>query len=1307
MDSWAIAAASDDEADAEAAATAAAEWAAAAAGSEAGAASAAPAPLQPRAPEVAAAGLATAAATDSAPDRPPKRLRKSALLREALADAGVAAFDRSRQLAEARSHRRAPEQSPRAQAEGPQPGHALAVASTRRVPSVPDVVMKGLSAPAPQLGCWPLAGIFRAFMLGQGSLRPADPEATDTTTKLSRYFVGGRSGRISTRASAADHLQVDSRRFVDHLLRLANTALHVDREGRATLERLVAQIPNVQLIAYVDGARYDETPMPVAVSLSDTFGNDVPAQAGALPTVALTSALPKMGGPVRNATKSGAQSHKLLQSESSFGMLVRIGGELTTILGKTLSWLQHLQRTTAECLAEAARQRDSTTDVANQFAFRARLSTLDRYAGGEKCEKALVGERDALWHRLALSCEVHMTAGTHKKVFQITSADISGQINLALSLNFGTGLSLFRKHLRQHIMQKVVVLKGDPPAECQAVRRHLLRLCCSRGPRLLQRKAMLMALPNGDWRRRDRIEVWVPNVGVEYDHSQIAESVAASLLAVLAGCQFTVYPRHRWTRSDEAFDEFILLEGIHGLASAAFGPWAAEVAGRGSSAGAQGVSAPGAPGLPLEDMPPQLEGVILDEDRPSLVAPEEDVPSDSAFESSWERARVEHDTNRRRAAEWLATNPLPRALIIRQVMEPLRRLMSAQLTMSGARWQATQASGATQQDPSSPHAGRTFPLLEAARGTLETAFQADVAMLLAEPTLWSSLIPLAARTLAHRSLAFRLLSAAGCLVEETMGHPHRQCPFRLFLLLESDAQAAALQQLPPCMLDEFSAAFIAPHRDEPAGLSSDTAKAKAALFGHLAKTDIAQIEAQHASVRRRLFARGVQTHAHSLVEVSAERVCDRVRHDGLRWANAPHEAQRQSAQGDASATGLRRKRGDYGGPWRAFVRERSLGSTGVPDLKELGIDYAQLGAEDRQRLEEMGREAREAKLAGAAGGSFGLTTRQVQRRQKRSTKQAAITNFSSGLGAAEGSHGDRRQQALDMVLAQPNASNLEGVVATARAVVADAERVSRQAEGDAVARLEEWQSNQGRASVTRFTQAKGGLERFEGFLQGEPASEGSAVAWAHPTGCTATLCGLAQEDVHKSNLSRAMVLDWIARHRPIYHEECRPLPNTERPPKVPPCWRLGFCACGGGGLVLQMARAGFLKAMKATFPPKSEFRTLLEEKSIVARVHMSRPPVEDAWAEAAAEADGVDLGGVDRHVFWHVGCHSFSPYRSTMRVMKFKRECDGQAPREIELEAMTQAQDRQSLPVQQLSSPPPCTPARPTRPRSPIFPKRI
>ena len=77
-----------------------------------------------------------------------------------------------------------------------------------------------------------------------------------------------------------------------------------------------------------------------------------------------------------------------------------------------------------------------------------------------------------------------------------------------------------------------------------------------------------MLLPNGDWRSR-RVEVFVSHSSL-LTPAEAERQLANGLVTALAGTQFEVYPRHRWTGADICFDRCGLLEAVHGIGSGAY-----------------------------------------------------------------------------------------------------------------------------------------------------------------------------------------------------------------------------------------------------------------------------------------------------------------------------------------------------------------------------------------------------------------------------------------------------------------------------------------------------------------------------------------------------------------------------------------------------------------------------------------------------------------------------------------------------------------------------------------------------------------
>lgn len=150
------------------------------------------------------------------------------------------------------------------------------------------------------------------------------------------------------------------------------------------------------------------------------------------------------------------------------------------------------------------------------------------------------------WEHISLPCEVNQTASAQKTTFDgLCKADVSGQINWALTINCNTNFKVFGALIRDYVKENVVIVRGRPPADAIAYRRHIMNLCMQRGSKLLAKRVSLELLPNGDWRKRGIIEVFIPENNVPCDRERVREVVASSIHQSLASCHMMVFPRSR------------------------------------------------------------------------------------------------------------------------------------------------------------------------------------------------------------------------------------------------------------------------------------------------------------------------------------------------------------------------------------------------------------------------------------------------------------------------------------------------------------------------------------------------------------------------------------------------------------------------------------------------------------------------------------------------------------------------------------------------------------------------------------------
>ena len=91
-------------------------------------------------------------------------------------------------------------------------------------------------------------------------------------------------------------------------------------------------------------------------------------------------------------------------------------------------------------------------------------------------------------------------------------------------------------------------------------------------------------------------------------------------------------------------------------------------------------------------------------------------------------------------------------------------------------------------------------------------------------------------------------------------------PVRLFLLLAYKEHAADILGMPRCVRGEWANQFIRKHP----GLDSDECFFQLTIIALLWPTDIGMTESRHASIRRALESRSLQTHRLQFKHLSAE-----------------------------------------------------------------------------------------------------------------------------------------------------------------------------------------------------------------------------------------------------------------------------------------------------------------------------------------------------------------------------------------------------------------------------------------------------
>eukprot|EP00959_Pyramimonas_sp_CCMP1952_P016572 351324-Pyramimonas_sp.AAC.1 len=112
-------------------------------------------------------------------------------------------------------------------------------------------------------------------------------------------------------------------------------------------------------------------------------------------------------------------------------------------------------------------------------------------------------------------------------------------------------------------------------------------------------------------------------------------------------------------------------------------------------------------------------------------------------------------------------------MLMRQVMQPLVTLLAQQLKVGSADWEISErskvAKAILQGQP--PEGKRSYRILEAASGKLESNFVQSVTGISTTRSLWEH-FPATCKYLGFNSLAFRVLSRSLCTVHQFISASH-------------------------------------------------------------------------------------------------------------------------------------------------------------------------------------------------------------------------------------------------------------------------------------------------------------------------------------------------------------------------------------------------------------------------------------------------------------------------------------------------------------------------------------------------------
>lgn len=974
--------------------------------------------------------------------------------------------------------------------------------------------------------------------------RSADTPPADAEL-LERCIEICDTSRVSSMKILCERVKCDIRQLKKLQRRLAMLALHVERCARACLERELVSKPDVRPLLYIDVAMYDETPLRVRTKEGKTQVSEPSNAAHDDASPGTIGALPRWA---QACVGSDSGAAKLFQTQGKFGMVFRIGSALVSVRGCSNHSLQILDRTTAKVLHRALVESSMLSASCEEFPKKLRVAISDRYSANKVAEHAILSGRPG-WDGVSFFCEAHLCSGAQSKTFELIDPMVSHLINWSLSLAHGTSMRTFRQSLKHVIATKLVVLHGAPSDAAVKHRSAAIDLYLARGAHRRVRMATLEALANGDWRRTDRVEHYSAP-GIACVEADIVEDMVNHLAFALCHSQPPVWPRHRWTRADEAADYVGLLQAVHGLATHAYTHWLQEHHGLPMVLRQEFLEL----ALDISDEATEDGGGGLQSSAGSVGG----HPGQGG-DDTWQAQNERH----RKLGLRFVLDPMGIAMmpLLRIVLEPFRVMLRDILALSGTTWElrerskavkATQASGSIEAP-----AQRTFRLQIAARGELEVAFKDHTQYLMEQSEAWEAVNP-ETRTEEVNTLAFRLLSRAACVVEEKIAKLHRACPIQTLRILDDPSLIDVFRALPECMQDGWTHGLL---RE---GVDNDTILAHLDTLASLCPLDISSVEVGHGRVRRRVMA---ASHHGRLQEVDLA---------SAAWVLSESKRRKQevaylrgkgagSKQSGASTSGCGRgpllpigaqqtkpKTGG-GGPCRAYMA--TLAGQNL-SLREMHESYKELTEEDKQRLGlyEMGAAMKKAHRKGLPSVKMSVG-RIVERAEAKKAARLRSERIEAAIGESE----DKSSRALALVPAMSARSSIGEHLSVVRAIARTEAQIDKHEERSLANRVAEYVSQQEPAMLANV-QGIPSLSPQSGNIVSCAPSNRTDIDWMCPAPDVAArlLSALSPKVPRQQAVLAALDLEWDARHTELLNNESEVVPPV---PKATRCIAIGLCVC--------------------------------------------------------------------------------------------------------------------------------------------------
>ena len=708
----------------------------------------------------------------------------------------------------------------------------------------------------------------------QAFLETHECNADEEVTKLARFYLDPQQFHMTSGALRRSMLNLSRGGLDSKHLRLASClSLHHRLAMVDSIHKIVQYVPPSGLLYFVDFVAYDETPM--VCSVKDEFAHPLlhdlrELHAHRAPDRDLLQDLQRVLGKGRY----DAVVAKILQTRGSYGMVLQVRpGQHMILVGDMLNNVAAMGKASAEVLAKCLLRAGSLPVAVNKFQTHCRASCSDKAGYNVRAEsliRELRGARSSSFH---VHCDIHCIATAMSRTMALISDDIKGILRIGLSLQVGSHMSCFRQAITEVVRERVVICVGQLPSAARAYKMHMLQLFHNSLTHKSKSLVLLLEYLNGDWRNTLSIEYYKDKPKSMQDREEVIRVLTAVILEVYASTRPPLYPRHRWTGADEAVDWVASFQSIHGLFRVVYLKFLT-LCGKAAPATAQDSAAPSLTIAEFSEHSVPEHGALADVSVfAGLGSGERGASFSDAGAPEYAEQLAQH---RKLAQAWLARDPSTSLYAMRTVMQPILELLYSEFHVTSPEFElleeAKACSAHLHDQDGVPLTPRAFKLTECAHQVNERDFFKKLHTLFVDREAWQHM-PAVGKTAEWGCRVFRLLSRAGCLIQELFAHKHTLFPYCMFKLVHDQSAADEMRNQSTCKMDPWSLEMF--HKYE--NWASGEFHLVLLLMCSLVTTNISDIEARHATMRRHLTSSSTQVRRMSFVDLGANWVFQQYR----------------------------------------------------------------------------------------------------------------------------------------------------------------------------------------------------------------------------------------------------------------------------------------------------------------------------------------------------------------------------------------------------------------------------------------------